>query len=41
MDEMLDGIEATLAAHESWSRAARERESAAENALLRRARELT
>jgi argininosuccinate lyase len=40
MDAMLDGIDATLAAHESWSEAARERESAAETALLARAREL-
>jgi hypothetical protein len=37
---MLDGIERTLAEHESWSQAARERESAAEAALLARAREL-
>jgi argininosuccinate lyase len=40
MDQMLDGIEATLAAHESWSRDARERESVAEDALIRRAGEL-
>ena len=40
MDEMLDGIDATLAAHESWSQTAREHESAAETALLARAREL-
>ena len=40
MDAMLDGIDATLAAHESWSTAAREREAAAEAALLARAREL-
>jgi len=40
MDAMLDGIDATLAAHESWSQTARERESAAETALLSRAREL-
>jgi hypothetical protein len=40
MDEMLDEIQATLTAHESWSRTARERESAAEEALLARARDL-
>src|SRR6266498_985689 len=40
MDAMLDGIDATLAEHESWSQTARERESAAETALLARAREL-
>jgi argininosuccinate lyase len=40
MGAMLDGIDATLAAHESWSQTARERESAAETALLARAREL-
>jgi hypothetical protein len=40
MDAMLDGIDATLAAHESWRKTARERESAAETALLARAREL-
>src|SRR5215210_556204 len=40
VDEMLDGIDATVAAHESWSQTARERESAAETALLARAREL-
>jgi argininosuccinate lyase len=40
MDEMLDEIHATLTAHESWSRTARERESAAETELLARAREL-
>jgi hypothetical protein len=40
MDAMLDGIDATLAAHESWSQTARERESAAETALLARAGEL-
>jgi hypothetical protein len=37
---MLDELHATLAAHASWSQAARERESAAETALLARAREL-
>jgi hypothetical protein len=41
MDEMLEGIAATLTAHESWSRAAREHESAADEALLARARELS
>jgi hypothetical protein len=40
MDEMLDELQATLTAHESWSRTARERESAAETAVLARAREL-
>ena len=40
MAEMLDGMDASLAAHESWSEAAREREAAAETALLARAREL-
>jgi argininosuccinate lyase len=40
MREMLDGIDAALAAHASWSRDARERETAAEAALLERAREL-
>jgi hypothetical protein len=40
MDAMLDGIDATLAAHASWSQTARDRESAAEKALLARAREL-
>ena len=40
MEEMLDGIPATLAAQESWSQTARERESAAETALLARARDL-
>ena len=40
MDEMLDEIHATLTAHESWSQTARERESAAETALLARARDL-
>jgi argininosuccinate lyase len=40
MAEMLDGIAATLAAHESWSEAAREHEAAAETALLARARQL-
>jgi hypothetical protein len=40
MEEMLEGIRATLTEHERWSRAAGERESAAETALLERAREL-
>ena len=40
MDAMLDGIDATLSEHQRWSTAARERESAAEAALLARAREL-
>ena len=40
MDAMLDELEARLAAHETWSDRARERESAAEQALLARAREL-
>ena len=41
MEEMLAGTRATLADHESWSVAAREREAAAERALLARARELS
>jgi argininosuccinate lyase len=41
MDAMLAGIEETLSAHQSWSAAARERETAAEAALLARARELS
>ena len=41
MDEMLGGIEAALAEHERWSHEAAERESAAEAALLARARELS
>jgi argininosuccinate lyase len=40
MDSMLAGLDATLAANDEWSEAARERESAAERALLARAREL-
>jgi hypothetical protein len=40
MDAMLAGLDSTLAANESWSEAAREREVAAEAALLARAREL-
>ncbi len=40
MDAMLDGLDATLAAHAAWSEAAGEREAAAEAALLARAREL-
>jgi hypothetical protein len=40
MDSMLEGLDATLAANDEWSEAAREHESAAERALLARAREL-
>jgi hypothetical protein len=40
MDEMLEGLHATLTAHENWSQTARERVSAAETALLARARDL-
>ena len=40
MDAMLDELDATLATHEGWSRAAREAESAAEARLLARAGEL-
>jgi argininosuccinate lyase len=40
MDEMLGGIDVALAEHERWSRAAADRESAAETALLDRARDL-
>lgn len=40
MIDMLDGIEETLAEHERWSPAARERESEAEKALIERARDL-
>jgi argininosuccinate lyase len=40
MSEMLEGIDAALAAHERWSNTAREREDTAEAALLARAREL-
>jgi argininosuccinate lyase len=40
MGAMLAGLDATLAANESWSEAARERETSAEAALLARAREL-
>src|SRR4051812_46341157 len=40
MAEMLDGIAATVAAHETWSDSARQREAAAETALLARAGEL-
>jgi hypothetical protein len=40
MDEMLDEVQATLTEHESWSQTARERQEAAETALLARAREL-
>jgi argininosuccinate lyase len=39
--EMLDGIDAALAEHARWSDAARGRETAAEAALLARARELS
>ncbi len=41
MDAMLDGIAETLAAHEVWSAEARDREAAAESALLARARALS
>jgi argininosuccinate lyase len=41
MDSMLSGIDEQLAERESWSTAARERESAAETALLARARALS
>jgi hypothetical protein len=40
MDAMLEGLDATVAEHEAWSAASRERETAAEAALLARAREL-
>ena len=40
MEELLAGIGETLAEHARWSEAAREREAAAEAALLARAREL-
>jgi argininosuccinate lyase len=40
MEEMLGGLRASLAAHESWSVTAHEREAAAEAALLSRAHEL-
>jgi argininosuccinate lyase len=40
MEEMLDGLRATLIEHERWSGTALERETAAETALLARAREL-
>ena len=40
MDAMLEGLDATLAEHEAWSDAVRERESAAEAGLLARAHEL-
>ena len=40
MGAMLAGLDATLAANESWSEAARERETSAEAALLARARQL-
>lgn len=41
MDAMLDGIAEALAAHEAWSTEARDREAAAESALLARARALS
>jgi hypothetical protein len=40
MEAMLAGLDDTLTANASWSEAAREREAAAEAALLARAREL-
>jgi argininosuccinate lyase len=40
MGEMLDGLCAALLEHDAWSKAVRERETAAEAALLARAREL-
>jgi hypothetical protein len=40
MDAMLEGLAVTLAAGESWSKTASEREATAEAALLARAREL-
>jgi argininosuccinate lyase len=40
MAQMLDGIDASIAAHERWSETARAREADAEAALLARAREL-
>ena len=40
MGSMLEGLDATLAANDAWSETAREREAAAEAALLARAREL-
>jgi argininosuccinate lyase len=40
MEAMLEGIRATIHAARAWSEAARERETAAESALLARAREL-
>jgi argininosuccinate lyase len=41
MEEMLAGMRASLADHESWSTTARERQAAAERALLARARDLS
>ena len=41
MAEMLAGLDASLAEHDRWSEAAREREAAAEAALLARARALS
>ena len=40
MEAMLEGLAVTLAADEAWGERAREREAAAEAALLARAREL-
>jgi hypothetical protein len=40
MDDMLAGLDATLAANQSWGHAAREREASVVEALLARAREL-
>jgi hypothetical protein len=40
MEAMLDELRATLIEHGGWSDAALERETAAETALLARAREL-
>jgi argininosuccinate lyase len=40
MDSMLEGLAVTLAADQAWSETARDREAAAEAALLARAREL-
>jgi hypothetical protein len=40
MGELLDALRSALLEHEGWSEASREREAAAETALLARAREL-
>jgi hypothetical protein len=40
MEAMLEGLAGTLAADAAWGEGAREREAAAETALLARAREL-